>query len=367
MTSKHYPELKDFLDQQEYAPSISFIFPFENKLGHSKELAYKLKTKSVEIEKALTEKYTPEQVKPLVLKLQLMVDNFKPENGHSGLALFLSPVFDKIVYLDFKPQEKLIIDKNFEIRDLLYNKSILNRLILMLLSGNEIRYYLYDHGVLSVINVGVPTHIEAFMDDSLHDVSVYYEKSDRKDKAMHLFMKNADEGLSLALKDYPCPVVVTGSEKIMAHYKLLSSHTQVIGDYIHGNYQEASPAELIALIGRAIHAIRIKTEEELISQLEEALNKKQLACGVKEVWKQVVEKNGRLLAVEKNYRRIAGQGPEDEEIFTLDTDKVPFPIQDAVDDIIEKLIMNGGKVEFVEDDKLVKYRRVALITHYTLQ
>ena len=367
MTSKHYPEFKDILDQQEYAPSISLIFPFENKLGHGKEIAYKLKIKSVEIEKALTEKYTPEQVKPLVLKLEHMVDNFKPVNGHAGLALFLSPVFDKIVYLDFKPQEKLIIDKNFEVRDLLYNKSILNRLILLLLSGNEIRYFLYDHGVMSVINTGVPTRIEAFMDETLHDVSIYYEKSERRDKAMQMFIKNADEGLSHALKDHPYPVVVAGSEKMMAHYKLLSNHTQVIGDYIHGNYQEASPSELIALIGRAIQTLQLKREEELIAQLEEALDKGLLARGVKEVWKQIAEKNGRLLVVEKNYRRVAGQGPEDEEIFTMATDKVPFPIQDVVDDIIEKLIMIGGKVEFVEDGKLGKYRRVALITHYAVQ
>ncbi len=367
MHSKHYPEFNDILEHQDYSPSISLIFPLETKLGHAKELHHILKIKSDEIEKALNESYTPEQVKPLVQKLNKLVDEFQPENGHAGLALFISPMFEKIVYLDFEPSEKLIIDKNFEIRDLLYNKSLMNKVILLLLSGNEIRYYLYDQGAITEIKVDVPNRVEAFMDNTLHDVAIYYEKTDRKEKAMQLFLKNADEGLSLALKEHPLQVVVAGSDKYLAHFKQVTHNHQSIGEYIPGNYLEATPSELVELTGNALKNIQAKREEELVDQVEGALNKNQLARGLKEVWKQVSDKNGRLLVVEKNYRRTAGQGADDEEIFTLATDKVPFPIQDAVDDVIERLIMNGGKVEFVDDGKLGKYRRMALITHYAFQ
>ena len=42
----------------------------------------------------------------------------------------------------------------------------------------------------------------------------------------------------------------------------------------------------------------------------------------------------------------------------------PFYIKDAVDDIMEKVLQNGGDVEFVENGVLKDYERIALIQYY---
>jgi len=41
-----------------------------------------------------------------------------------------------------------------------------------------------------------------------------------------------------------------------------------------------------------------------------------------------------------------------------------FYIKDAVDDIIEKVLENGGDIEFVDQDVLRDYGHIALIRYY---
>ena len=42
----------------------------------------------------------------------------------------------------------------------------------------------------------------------------------------------------------------------------------------------------------------------------------------------------------------------------------PFYIKDAVDDVIEKVLKNGGDVEFVDEGLLKDYQHIALIQYY---
>ena len=39
-------------------------------------------------------------------------------------------------------------------------------------------------------------------------------------------------------------------------------------------------------------------------------------------------------------------------------------IKDAVDDVIEKVLENGGDVEFVDEGLLKEYKHIALIKYY---
>ena len=89
-----------------------------------------------------------------------------------------------------------------------------------------------------------------------------------------------------------------------------------------------------------------------------------LAIGLNEVWKQSAIKNCQLLVVEKNYRKAAVLKAYKNEIFTHDLDADPMPMQDVVDDVIENVISAGGKVLFVDDDKLLDYRHIVLVKNY---
>jgi hypothetical protein len=75
----------------------------------------------------------------------------------------------------------------------------------------------------------------------------------------------------------------------------------------------------------------------LLQQLYKAHQEGKLSCGAKAVWNTATHRKGLLLVVEENY------------------------LKDLVDDIIEKVLNDGGDVEFVETGALSSFQQIALI------
>ncbi|MGB3176052.1 MAG: hypothetical protein WBB12_19525 [Saprospiraceae bacterium] len=364
MNIKYYPELQEIEDHKSYLPSISFILPLKAFDRSDKSFLKLLKIKLDELERKLAESYDEDLVSNLMIKFEIILKDLKPEKFKLGIAIFVSPEFQKIYYLDFEPEEKLVIGDSFEIRDLIYSKSLTKNAILLLLSANEIRYFLYTNNSLTKLIVDVPLKIEAFMENTLHDVAIYYEKNDRREKAMHLLLDNADKGLGMVLQSYDHDVIVTGSDKMIAHFKKISHHNRAVKAFLPGNYFEKAQSEVIRLVQVSLNNIREDEEKALIQSLEIYNNNQMLAIGLNDVWKQSAIKNCQLLVVEKNYRKAAVLKAFKTEIFTHDLDADPMPMQDVVDDVIENVISAGGKVLFVDDDKLLDYRHIVLVKNY---
>lgn len=86
---------------------------------------------------------------------------------------------------------------------------------------------------------------------------------------------------------------------------------------------------------------------------------------MEDVWQTATHKNSRLLLVEKSFVYAARQGAEPGIIYKEELPgEYPFYIKDAVDDVIQKVLENGGDVEFVDDGSLSDYDRIALIQYY---
>ena len=101
----------------------------------------------------------------------------------------------------------------------------------------------------------------------------------------------------------------------------------------------------------------------MISKLEEAFNEHKAIAGIEDVYKGA-GKNSTLLVVERNYHYPAFKangGKLNPCNFSL---RDSIYIKDAVDDVIEKVLENGGDVEFVADGLLANYQRIAMMVRY---
>ncbi|MEP7321127.1 MAG: hypothetical protein ABI761_04375 [Saprospiraceae bacterium] len=361
MNIKYYPELRELEEHNNYLPSISIILPL--RMHSEPEFRKYVKIKVDTLERKLYESYPDEMVRLMVLKLNGLLNDLQLDKSKEGLIIYLSPWFYKVYYLDFKPEEQIVIDSSFEIRDLIYNHDLVNTAVLVLLSANEISYMVYEKYKLAKIHVDVPLHIE---DNFKHDDSIFYEKSDQKEKAIKAIVKNSDRGLSMLLKAHAYPVVVAGSDKLLSEFRKVTRNENAIAEYVSGNYLESSTEELIHLIMQSLKKLNEHKQTLIIDKLSRLDIQGGLAIGVQEIWKQVVQKNVDTLVVEKNFRKLAGLGVGREEIFTDDLENIPYPMQDVVDDIIEKVMLCGGKVQFVEDGTLREWMHIVLIKNHSL-
>jgi len=358
-------ELKDVLEAIHYRPAVSVIIPLDNRISVRKEMALKLKLTVGEVYSELKENYPPETSSLVIKKLENLIAALDYITDKKSVALFVSPIFEKVVYLDIPVEKKIIIDESFEIRDLVFSQKQTHKYLILLLTGKKARICLGNSKSFVVL---LSERLESFYPvtgEMQERVANFSDSSERKEIIMEKFLHQVDKSLGNILANYQLPVFVIGADRIGGHFKKLTQHTAAIAGYVHGNYEEATGEQLIEIVLPYISVLVNKKQQELFDQLGEAAGKNQLAIGMRDVWRAAINNKGRLLLVEKNYMCPAQRGSNEETIYQLDEtyDKFSY-IKDAVDDVIEKVLKNGGDVEFVDEGLLKDYHHIALIQFY---
>ncbi len=365
MTHVFSPDEKAVLSAVKYLPAVSLILPFEPKLSPRPELEYRLKMAVNKTEKELMANYPPEKVQPLMDKLRKLVGGINFSTHKKSLGIFISPVVEKMFYLDIPVEEKLIVDESFEIRDLVYQKKQEIEYLVLMLSAKKSLMFLANNSDMKLVKSNLAEHLYIAEKDLAERVANFSDPEARAEIILDKFLHQMDEDLSLMLKAYPLPVFVLGAERVIGHFRKLSKHKHDITEYIVGNYEEMPVPEIFNMVLPYVSNWRHVKQVGLLQQLEKAMNARKLAYGMDEVWQAATNKNSRLLLVEKGFVYAARQGADPDIIYKeeLPSD-YPFYIKDAVDDVIQKVLENGGDVEFMDDGSLAGYGRIVLIQYY---
>lgn len=359
------PEIREVMEAVHYRPALSIILPLESNISLKTEMAHALKTTADKAERELHQYYPDEQCDLIMQKLRHLIANLDIPAKKKGLAIYISPVFEKVFYLDCPVQEKLVVDESFEIRDLLYSAKQDVKFILLVLSGLESKVFLGDVATLTPLPSNIPESVYAYVNDAPERVANFSDMDEHKQIIIDKFLHHIDEELGNVINEQQLPVLVLGAERILGQFKKLSKHTASIIDYVAGNYERATVAELTELIHPHLEAWRTVSQTKLLVRIEDAAGQHLLATGILQVWQEACGGKGKLLIVEKNYRFAAQHGAEPDIIEPAVEPYNHFSyIRDAVDDVMEKVLANGGDVEFTEEGVLNAFDRIVLIKYY---
>lgn len=359
------PEIREVMEAVHYRPAISIIMPFEPKISLQTEILYSLKIAADKVEQELVKNYPDEMSKRVMKKLRGLLKDLDFSTRKKSIAIYVSPVFEKVLYLDVAAEEKIIIDESFEIRDLVYSKKQLHKYLVLLLSSKENKMYLGNSDNFVRLVFDVPTEEVDKFSVLPEKVANFSDLSGRKEIQMDKYLHHIDNALSSILHAYHLPLFVMGTERIMGHFKKMTNHAAAVAEYIHGNYDETTEPELMNVLKPYIDNLKKEKQKEILLQLDIAAGRKTLSFGMKDVWREAMDHNGKLLVVEKNYMYPAQQAGVDDVIYKADKSASPVAyIRDAVDDVIEKVLEKGGDVEFVDKDMLSNYQHIALVHYY---
>lgn len=365
MSTKINPEIKDLMKAEHYRPLVSVIVPFEPKTGVRVEMSQHLKFVVDKVEREIKDNYPGEPGTLVIQKLRGIIADLDFNTDKKSIAIFVSPLFQKILYLDIEVSEKIIIDESFEIRDLVYAKRERHNYLVFLLSGSEYKAYTWKNDSFVKVKTSGPHHIAAVVGNTSERVSNFSDPSGLKEATLRKFLYEADKELSDILKMYPLPVFLLGTEKVLGYFKAISANQKAIAGYIHGNYEDATKYELKELLNPYIQDWKKIKTRSLLQKIESAAGAGKLSTGMEDVWRQALQRTGRLLIVEKNFVYTAERGKAEDIIYKAnDPDNKAFYIKDAVDDVIEKVLEYGGDVEFVDEGTLSEYQHIALIQYY---
>lgn len=358
-----YHEFDEVMQAVKYLPCVSLIFPFEPKMNSKTDLEYQLKRMVAKVSEELMKSYPEEKAMPVLLKIKKMLKTINYNTHNKSIAVFVSPVVEKIYYLDIPVEEKIIIDDSFEIRDLVYSKKEIHKYLLLILSKSIAKTYLGNTTEFIRLATNSASSITGDKTDMPEKVANFSDNEKMQEVQLEKFLKHADNALRLILKSTLLPVLVMGDKKVAGHFKKITHNSNSIIQYIHGNYEDSPETELKEKVAPYVEDWKSVKQHELLQHLDAARSAGKLAVGITDVWKEAGNRKGRLLVVEKNYMYQA-KDITNGQIGTADRGENSFFIKDAVDDVIEKVLASGGDVEFVDLGLLDNYAHIALIQYY---
>jgi hypothetical protein len=365
MSSLLTPEIREIVDATRYRPVVSIILPFEPKMGLRAELSYELKIAADQVEKEIKKNYPPDAGTMVINKLNTLLEGVNYNTHKKSIAIYVSPLFEKVIYLDFPVVKRISVGTSFNIRELVYAKKQIHEYLVLLLSYNGWQVFLGNTSSVARIVSNDRQSATSFDNDPPEKISNFSDLTERKEILMDKFLHHIDNELDYLLKLYRLPLFVVGTRRIMGHFGKLTRHASSIISYIHGNYDQADPAELNQILEPHIHDWEAVAKTNLKNRLDDAYGRNKLAVGIKNVWKEAMNNKGQLLVIEKSFTYPAIQCRREDEILDV-TGKYDrnFFIPDAVEKIIEHMLEHGGDVEFADAGMLKDYDSIALELFY---
>ena len=104
------PDLKEVIEAVHYRPAVSVILPIETKINMKEELEHSLKIAADKVEKELSQNYPDSLASEVSEKLRNIIKNIEFDKEKKSIAIYVSPVFEKVFYLDIAVDEKIIVN-----------------------------------------------------------------------------------------------------------------------------------------------------------------------------------------------------------------------------------------------------------------
>lgn len=344
----------------QFQPFVSLVMPFTPVITLKKDLEYLLKSALGKIEATLNATYPSEKAMPVIFKLKNLVRNLNYNTHKKSIAIFISPVVEKVYYLDVFMEEKIVVDELFKIRDLVHCKKKGIEYLVLLLGNKTSKMYLGNNSKLVLIKSNTCNNDEVYQKESIEEDNL--NKDTKAEPVSNKFLVQMDQGLSLILDSYPLPLFTMGSQEVLARFKSITKNEKNIVQFIHGDYEDVSPVEISRVLDHFIsHWEKVKLQH-LLKQAEKAKMQNKLASGIREVLEAAMQNKGKLLILEKNFKDNVVKTENYKSFFKTDfVSNNLFFIKDEVDQILEQVFESGGDVEFVEEGALKNFDGIVLI------
>ena len=343
-------------------PSVGIVLPFEPKMSNTRELKSILKILLAKVEREMMAAFPAYEAIPVIIRLQKIFKNLNYATHKKSLAIFVTPGLEKIFYMNIAVKERLMIDSSFRVRDLVNCKTTNPEYLVLFIHSLYSKMWLGNGSSLKLIKSNVnrnPIVLPMGPSERSTDSS---EPSASNERQLKNFENQMDDGLSVVLRAYPLPVFVIGPIDILDSFSKITSNATSTVAFIHDNCEDPGEQGIKESVKPFIANWQEVKEKMMMGDLKKASHNGKLVFGIDAVRNAAKSFNSSLLAIERKFSFPV----EPIELGRVDLGKVYSPdfyIKDSVDAIIQKVLENGGNVEWMHPGSLSDYDHIALIRH----
>jgi|SRR6218665_1158533 len=355
-TNQQSDQLTDVMPVQ---PAVSVVMPFEphlrTKAGVEAIFQACVDKASLQIDR----NFHNESGRLVIARLRKAFSQLNFNSFKKSVAIFASPVFEKIIYMPFGVKQVVSVMPAFDIKQIIKAKTPNRSFLLVNLSRYSSNIYVGDGFSLNRINMNMCD--KDGKQAAFPKEQGYTDRNELREILLQGFLRKTDQALHLLLKAYPLPVFITGSPKVIGEFRKISINASRTVKYIHGHFTSADQQVLKEMLQPVLEEWQNIKDQDLSQRLEAAANAGHLAIGIREVWRNVKARNTSLLVLEENYSPAAILQPLKTEPgynnYSL--------VNNTIDEIVEKVLEAGGDVELVKPGALTNYEPIVLIERYS--
>jgi hypothetical protein len=356
-------ELRRLQAHQDY-PSISILAPTHRTAPANKKDRIVVKNLVTQALNRLHKEFKKREVADVVANLKKAVDGVDWEHTQDGLALFASRKISTSFDLPFRVKARAAVDATFATRDLVFTLNRAPRYRVLVLSEKPTRLYEASAGALTE-HVAKPFPMEHKGPGGASKLpgGKGINRSAVRDDSHRQFFRKVAEAVAALQKVDKTPLVVVGVERYLAFYQEVTTDAESIVGLVAGNHDSTSPRDLGRLVWPVFQAGATQQRTRALVRLNDAVSANRHSSGVDQVWRAAFDKRVQILLVETGFEHPADLSPEGDRL-TPYSGKGPAALDDAVDELIERVLADGGEVFFYEPGALDAHQSIAAVVRY---
>ncbi len=356
-------ELKRIQGQNDY-PSISLLAPTHRTAPANKRDRIVVKNLAAKGLKRLHGEFKKREVASVVQNLNKLVDNVDWAHTMDGLALFAGKDVATAIHLPFKVKARVVIDATFATRDLVFTLNRAPRYRVLVLTEKPTRLFEATTNLLTeVTDKPFPMVHKGPGGASKLPDGQGINRSAVRDESHRQFFREVDDALAKIQKDDLLPVVVVGVDRYLAFYQEITKAPDAIVGLVAGSHDDPRPSALGKIVWPVFKSGATLSRTRALVRLNEAVSLNRYASGIDQVWRAAHENRCQTLLVETDFEYPADLAPDGDRLLPY-TGQGAAALDDAVDELIEKVIALGGQVFFYELGVLDLHQQIAAVLRY---
>jgi len=352
-------ELKSLQAHRDY-PSVSILAPTHRTAPSNKQDPIKVKNLVRKAIHGLHGEFGKREVAAVVNNLRQLVRDVDWEHTLDGLALFAGRERSAAVSLPFRVKPRAAIDETFATRDLVYAYNRAAPYRVLVLSHNCRLYDAWTTVLDEHAAKPFPMAHRGPGGASKLPGGPGINRSAVRDDATRAFFRTVDDAVTAVQKSDPLPLVAVGVERNLAFYREVASQPKAVVGMLAGNHDRTSPSALGKLVWPVFESGATVRRTEALVRLDEAVGANRHASGIDQVWRAAAGGKCQILLVDKEFKYPADLSPEGERLLPY-TGRGPGALDDAVDEVIERVMSAGGEVFFYPAGDLDVHQRIAAV------
>lgn len=296
-------------------------------------------------------------------RLEQLTADLDFAHARDGIGVFLDQSGGEVVHFSFPVESKVIVDRSFEIRDVLYGVSRLVPYYALVLGKEDARLY---HGVGDYL-VRVSDRMDLSPEERIYDDphgAWKFTKTRNDNDPWHAFLNHLDALLGQYLHRRQAPFIVLGPEADINYFANHTGHKEHLAGRVSGSFDHMADERIFPEVEPLVDELARRRVQEVMEDIDHRAGAGGRAQGLQDIWPLAQAGRVQTLVLERNFHKPGYSTPDGMALFYDQTDAAPVFHKDAMDDLAEKVLDMQGEVVFAEAGSMEPYGHVAALLRY---